>query len=95
MRFNKADMRAVSIVHSNMSSTKMVGARGAEAFFNFNVDGDYSISFKTGASQSFSTDFSNSNFRVLTLVARTCPGKICQCQSGSGRSGRCRSCRVR
>ncbi len=72
--FNKADMRAVSIVHSNMSEAKMAGARGAEAFFNFSADGDYSISFKNGASQAYSTDFSNSNFTGADLTGANMPG---------------------
>ena len=67
-------MRALSIVHSNMSATKMAGARGAEAFFNFNADGDYSIDFKSGASKPFSTDFSNSNFSGADLSGSHLPG---------------------
>ena len=72
--FVKTEMRALSIQHSNLAESKMASVRGAEAFFTFNDQGEYSVDFKSGGGKSFSTNFSNSNFTGADLSNAILPG---------------------
>ena len=65
--FSNADMQALSIIHSNLTQSRMASARSAEAFFTFDPTGEYKIDFKTAQAKSMSTDFSNSNFSGADL----------------------------